>query len=428
MPGPKFKSSVIKSLQELGGLRQQLADQEFEALRAAQEAAAARQQATGKAAARASNILNNAKGIRQASTGRMHFTRGNSGSGIYIPVMSSGKINPSVSSTEAPLLTIKDVQMPAPPITGRIRIKSSTDPFINVTQSMQNAYDMGLPGLQSMFQSDMSAMHAPLLERLVNRTGRKVQSILRQIDPETGLIRTNFFGVKDPDQIHWKQLHNAVGTGKVTAKQAEELMQSNTMKNIFGNLQDLLGIDRKITPRINPNSIMKVTSKIKTAETTPQIKAMAVKREENALRALQQLEDEAGVVTRIGPDGKPFKIMPVGFQYPTNTITTESLPLNFFNDVRIDDLGDYFILNGQKVHFKQGGVLSGKSGIHIKKENRGKFTSYCGGKVTSECIARGKHSSNPAIRKRATFAANSRKWARKHDNGGKFLNWWKREN
>jgi hypothetical protein len=25
-------------------------------------------------------------------------------------------------------------------------------------------------------------------------------------------------------------------------------------------------------------------------------------------------------------------------------------------------------------------------GIHIKKKNRGKFTDYCGGKVTSECI------------------------------------------
>lgn len=49
-------------------------------------------------------------------------------------------------------------------------------------------------------------------------------------------------------------------------------------------------------------------------------------------------------------------------------------------------------------------------GIHIKKKNRGKFTEYCGGKVTSECIARGKRSSNPTTRKRATFAANARKW------------------
>ena len=54
--------------------------------------------------------------------------------------------------------------------------------------------------------------------------------------------------------------------------------------------------------------------------------------------------------------------------------------------------------------------------IHIKKENRGKFTDYCGGKVTSECIARGKRSKSAAVRKRATFAANARKW--KHACGG----------
>lgn len=71
---------------------------------------------------------------------------------------------------------------------------------------------------------------------------------------------------------------------------------------------------------------------------------------------------------------------------------------------------------------KHGGTLYAKSGIHIKKENRGKFTSYCGGKVTNECIQRGKHSSNPAIRKRATFAANARKW--KHKYGGKIVPIW----
>lgn len=54
--------------------------------------------------------------------------------------------------------------------------------------------------------------------------------------------------------------------------------------------------------------------------------------------------------------------------------------------------------------------------IYIKKANRGKFTEYCGGKVTQECINRGKNSSNPKIRKRATFAANARKW--KHQDGG----------
>ena len=60
-------------------------------------------------------------------------------------------------------------------------------------------------------------------------------------------------------------------------------------------------------------------------------------------------------------------------------------------------------------------IPSMKSGgkIHIKKANRGKFTEYCGGKVTAECIARGKRSPNPTIRKRATFAANARKWNKK---------------
>lgn len=48
--------------------------------------------------------------------------------------------------------------------------------------------------------------------------------------------------------------------------------------------------------------------------------------------------------------------------------------------------------------------------IHIKKQNRGKFTEYCGGNVTDACIQRGKNSSDPKIRKRATFAANARTW------------------
>lgn len=57
-----------------------------------------------------------------------------------------------------------------------------------------------------------------------------------------------------------------------------------------------------------------------------------------------------------------------------------------------------------------------KGGIHIKKKNRGSFTRWCKGKVTEECIRRGKNSSNPAIRKKATFAANARRW--KHESGG----------
>ena len=62
--------------------------------------------------------------------------------------------------------------------------------------------------------------------------------------------------------------------------------------------------------------------------------------------------------------------------------------------------------------------LKNGSGIHIKKKNRGKFTKYCHGKVTDECIQKGKNSSNPAIRKRATFAQNARHF--KHRFGGLF--------
>ena len=59
--------------------------------------------------------------------------------------------------------------------------------------------------------------------------------------------------------------------------------------------------------------------------------------------------------------------------------------------------------------------------IHIKKKNRGKFTAYCGGNVTSACIAKAKASGNPTLIKRATFAQNSRHWSKKHRNGGQII-------
>ena len=59
-------------------------------------------------------------------------------------------------------------------------------------------------------------------------------------------------------------------------------------------------------------------------------------------------------------------------------------------------------------------MLANGSGIHIKKENRGKFTETKKrtGKTTEELT----HSKNPLTRKRAIFAQNSRKW--KHKDGG----------
>lgn len=54
------------------------------------------------------------------------------------------------------------------------------------------------------------------------------------------------------------------------------------------------------------------------------------------------------------------------------------------------------------------------SGIHIKPENKGKFTETKKrtGKTTEELT----HSKNPLTRKRAIFAQNAKKW--KHSNGG----------
>ena len=57
-----------------------------------------------------------------------------------------------------------------------------------------------------------------------------------------------------------------------------------------------------------------------------------------------------------------------------------------------------------------------KSGIKIKESNKGKFTEYCDGKVTQECIDKAKKSGNKKLIKRAVFAENARKW--KHQNGG----------
>lgn len=59
------------------------------------------------------------------------------------------------------------------------------------------------------------------------------------------------------------------------------------------------------------------------------------------------------------------------------------------------------------------------SGIHIKKKNRGKFTDYCGGKVTQECIDKAKKSGNSTLKKRAVFAENARAW--KHQKGGEVM-------
>jgi hypothetical protein len=75
-------------------------------------------------------------------------------------------------------------------------------------------------------------------------------------------------------------------------------------------------------------------------------------------------------------------------------------------NLRPSTLSAYFTptnLDNIRFNYKTGGNL-------IKKENRGKFTKYCDGKVTQKCIDKAKKSNNPTLRKRATFAENARSW------------------
>lgn len=85
--------------------------------------------------------------------------------------------------------------------------------------------------------------------------------------------------------------------------------------------------------------------------------------------------------------------------YQTNNLINQADSIDKSNDLAI-----------LSTLYKDGGS------IHIKPENKGKFTSYCGGKVTNECIQKGLNSTNPTIRKRANFARNARKW--NHADGG----------
>ena len=52
-----------------------------------------------------------------------------------------------------------------------------------------------------------------------------------------------------------------------------------------------------------------------------------------------------------------------------------------------------------------------KHKIEINPKNKGKFTATK--KKTGKTTAELKHSSNPLTRKRATFAANAKKWKKK---------------
>lgn len=108
--------------------------------------------------------------------------------------------------------------------------------------------------------------------------------------------------------------------------------------------------------------------------------------------------------------GPIFSTGAIGYDLTSRDLNNKQMKA--LGDMRLTSLPNSFnaIPDASTINtFSKGG------GIHIKKKNRGKFTDYCGGKVTSECIQRGLHSSNPTTRKRANFARNARKW---HSFGG----------
>ena len=108
--------------------------------------------------------------------------------------------------------------------------------------------------------------------------------------------------------------------------------------------------------------------------------------------------------------GPIFNTGAIGYDLATKDLNSKQMKV--LGDMRLTSLPNSFsaLPDVSSINtFSKGG------GIHIKKKNRGKFTDYCGGKVTSECIQRGLHSSNPTTRKRANFARNARKW---HSFGG----------
>ena len=74
--------------------------------------------------------------------------------------------------------------------------------------------------------------------------------------------------------------------------------------------------------------------------------------------------------------------------------------IKFRKKYKLDTSGDYYKY-----------IPIGKSGIHIKPENRGKLTRLKRrtGKSEAELWKEG----NPAVRKMITFARNSRKWKHK---------------
>ena len=100
------------------------------------------------------------------------------------------------------------------------------------------------------------------------------------------------------------------------------------------------------------------------------------------------------------------------FAVPKNTQMKLVDPITYDDNGHIIKLSKRDNFKNSDFRYKQGGILkrveSGKSGIHIKPENRGKLTRLK--KRTGKSEAELWKEGDPAVRKMITFARNSRKW------------------
>lgn len=110
--------------------------------------------------------------------------------------------------------------------------------------------------------------------------------------------------------------------------------------------------------------------------------------------------EEANTVGFVSP--KDSKVSEVVVGQPTQVKNTRA--------ITYDDNGNFIPLSKRDDFTNPDFRYKKGAKILIKKKNRGKFTEYCGGKVTDECIQKAKKSKNPTLRKRATFAQNARQW------------------
>lgn len=100
------------------------------------------------------------------------------------------------------------------------------------------------------------------------------------------------------------------------------------------------------------------------------------------------------------------------FAVPRNTQMKLVDPITYDNNGHIIKISKRDDFKNPDFRYKQGGILkrveSGKSGIHIKPENRGKLTRLK--KRTGKSEAELWKEGDPAVRKMITFARNARKW------------------